>query len=332
MQIGDTQFGKKMPSDQILKRLYFKMLRIRRVEEAIAQAYPKQEMRCPVHLSIGQEAVPVGICDQLGVKDRVYSTHRCHAHYLAKDGGINEMLAELYGKSTGCCKGKGGSMHLVQRATGMMGSSALVAGTIPLAVGSALAALHDKSRFVTVAFFGDGATEEGIFYESMNFAALKKLPIIFACENNLYATYSHQSARQATTNIANRALAFGMPSAQIDGNDVKEVYRSATESIERARSGGGPTLIEFKTYRWRDHVGPNLDHEVGYRTKQEVDEWIARCPIARLEKELVSSKILSPNEKEGMEKDLASAIETGFAFAKKSPFPMASEIYSDIYA
>lgn len=308
------------------------MLKIRRVEEAIADAYSGQQMKCPVHLSIGQEAVPVAICDQLSVQDKVYSTHRCHAHYLAKNGSIPAMIAELHGKVTGCCKGKGGSMHLVDVDQGMMGSSALVGGTIPMATGTALSIQLSGRKHVSVAFFGDGATEEGIFYESLNFAALKKLPVIFACENNLYATYSHQRARQASLEIHKRAEPFGMANAQVDGNDVEASYAAAKVAIDRARNGEGPTLIEFKTYRWRDHVGPSYDYNVGYRTKEEVDEWMTKCPITKLEKQMKDAKVVTQADLDNMEQDLKAEIVEAFNLAKAAPFPETSEIFTDIYA
>ncbi len=315
-----------------LKSLYTKMLRIRRVEETIADEYPNKEMKCPVHLSIGQEAVPVGICEQLSTADRVYSTHRCHAHYLAKDGSVPKMIAELFGKVTGCCRGKGGSMHLVDHEKGMMGSSALVGGTIPLAVGSALSFSIEKKPLVSIAFFGDGGSEEGLFYESMNFAALKKLPVIFAIENNQYATYSHQKSRQATTDIYKRGDSFGIPSAQVDGNDVETVYHTAKEAIERGRKGQGPTVIEFQTYRWRDHVGPSTDIEVGYRTQAELDGWMEKCPIQRLETKLLAQGLLTPRERDEIEAKIKTEIAEAFAFARESRYPNPSEIYTDIYA
>jgi TPP-dependent pyruvate/acetoin dehydrogenase alpha subunit len=312
----------------IKRDLYWRMLSIRRIEEAIADVYPLQEIKCPIHLSIGQEAVPVGICAHLSKEDRVWSTHRCHAHYLAKGGSLPKMIAELYGKKTGCCQGKGGSMHLVDHEQGMMGASALVGGTIPLAVGSALKFSLTHKKNVSVAFFGDGATEEGLFYESMNFAALKKLPVIFAVENNNYATYSPQYARQANTSIALRGNAFNIPSATIDGNDVVAVHEIAKEAIARAREGKGPTLLEFITYRFRDHVGPSYDVEVGYRTQTEVDSWIAKCPITRLEKDLKLTELA----KQEIENDIKKSIDSAFLFAKESPLPETSDIFNHIYA
>lgn len=308
------------------------MLKIRRVEEAIADEYSAQQMKCPIHLSIGQEAVPVGLGAHLGNEDRVYSTHRCHAHYLAKDGSVDKMIAELYGRTTGCAKGKGGSMHLVDHSVGMMGSSAIVAGTIPMAVGNALSFAMEKKPLVAVAYFGDGATEEGIFYESLNFAALRKLPVIFVCENNQYATYSHQSARQASSEIYRRGESFGINAAKVDGNDVEAIFKATKKAVKLARDGGGPTLFEFTTYRWRDHVGPAYDYNVGYRTKANVDEWMRKCPIERLETKLFHEGILGPEEKEKLEAGIEREIVAAFEFAKASPFPEQYEIFTDIYA
>lgn len=317
---------------EIGKRLYYEMLRIRRVEETIADRYAEQKMRCPVHLSIGQEAVPVGLCAHLSDSDRVFSNHRCHAHYLAKGGNLPKMIAELYGKATGCAKGKGGSMHLVDTNKGMMGASALVGGTIPLAVGTGLAIQMEGRTEVSVCYFGDGCTEEGVFYESLNFAALKKLGVIFVCENNLYATYSAQGARQAVGDIALRGKPFRIPSFQVDGNCVKSVYEVAQDAVERARSGKGPTLLECRTYRWRDHVGPNFDWEVGYRTRGEVESWMKKCPVARLERSLTASKQLLPSQKKRFLSQIEREIDSAFGFAESSPLPEASEILTEIYA
>ncbi len=312
--------------------IYRRMLTIRKVEEAVADNYSKQQMRCPIHLSIGQEAVPAVLSAMMTHQDRVYSSHRCHAHYLAKGGNIEKMIAELHGKATGCAKGKGGSMHLVDASVGMMGSSALVAGSIPLAVGSALAIQRAGKKDLSVAYFGDGGSEEGIFYECLNFAALKKLPVIFACENNLYATYSHQSARQSVTDISKRGAGFGVPSERVDGYDLKAVIDSCTTAVERARSGQGPTLLEFMTCRWRDHVGPDHDYAVGYRTEKEVAEWMDRCPLKLLEAELLKSGELTSADKLQTENLIKTEIETAFHRASQSPQPFTPETFDDIYA
>ncbi len=303
--------------------LHRRMLRIRRIEEAIADHYPKGEMKCPVHLSIGQEAVAVGVCAPLTTKDHVYSNHRCHSHYLAKEGDLPAMMAELFGRSTGCARGKGGSMHLVDFSVGMMGASALVAGTIPMAAGSALAFQRAGEPRVAVTFFGDGATEEGILYESLNFAALKKLPVLFVCENNGYATYSSVSARQAVTSSAERARGFGLPAFQIDGNDVLAVQAAASEAVARARAGEGPTYLECITYRLRDHVGPAWDHAVGYRTREEVEAWMARCPV---------EKMGTSRDRDVWEAEIAEEIRDAFEYARSSPFPAREDLLEEVYA
>jgi len=317
---------------ETLKELYRQMLRIRQVEEAIAGRYSKQQMRCPVHLSIGQEAVPVGICAHLSSADRVYSNHRCHAHYLAKGGSLPKMIAELHGKVTGCVKGKGGSMHLVDAEKGMMGASALVAGTIPMAVGSALALSMSQTSNVSITFFGDGAVDEGILYESLNFAAIKNLPVIFACENNNYATYSHKKTRHGGSSICARANAFGVVAYQVDGNDVEAVHQGAGEAVHRAREGNGPTFIEFMTYRWRDHVGPGFDFEIGYRSKEEVESWMAKCPIKRIQKKLIAEGHLTESEVKIIHQSITQEVEDAFIFADQSELPPPSEIFTDIYA
>ena len=259
-----------------LKAFYVQMTRIRRAEEAIVARYPEQEIRCPTHLSIGQEAVAVGVCQALSEQDVVLSGHRCHAHYLAKGGSLRRMFAELYGKATGCCGGKGGSMHLASPETGMLGASAIVAGTVPIAVGAALAAALRGSDDVSVAFFGDAGIEQGVTHESLAFAALRRLPVVFVCENNLYATLTPLSKRQVSADVWPRAVAHGLPGVSVDGNDVLAVYEAAAHAVARARAGDGPTFIEAKTYRWREHVGPNFDVELGYRTQAELDAWMAR--------------------------------------------------------
>lgn len=313
-------------------QLLFQLIRVRRIEEAIAVRYSEKKMRCPVHLSIGQEAVAVGVCQALAKEDRVFSNHRCHAHYLAKGGDLSKMIAELYGKQTGCAKGKGGSMHLVDPAVGMMGASALVGGTIPLAVGSALGLQQRDLDVISVAFFGDGATEEGIFFESLNFAALKKLPVLFVCENNLYATYSPIAQRQANPNISEKVAPFGLKTYTIDGNDAEAVYECATEARSRALERKGPAFIECLTYRWKDHVGPAEDHEIGYRTHQEIESWKATCPIDRLLEKLLRARHLSSRSLEEYEAKVEKQIADAFAFAEESPFPAIEELGSDIYA
>jgi len=311
--------------------MYRTMLRIRKIEEKLAELYPEQEIRCPMHLSIGQEAVATGVCAALRVDDHVYSGHRCHAHYLAKGGDVKRMVAELYGKQTGSSRGKGGSMHLVDPAVGMMGASAIVAGTIPLAVGSALAFQMQGTDRVAVAFFGDGAVEQGAFHESLNFAALRKLPVLFVCENNFYATHSPLSARQPGDNIYQRAAGYLVPGVRVDGNNVLEVYFAAQKAVNRAREGQGPTLIECRTYRWREHVGPNFDFALGYRTKEELDAWRRRCPIKRYEVALRKYKVLSNTELDEIGSQVDDEVAEAIAFAKVSPSPGEVELAEHVY-
>jgi len=314
----------------LLRTLYVEMARIRKVEEAIVALYPEQEIRCPAHLSIGQEAVAVGVCQALGPRDVVLSGHRCHAHYLAKGGPLDAMLAELYGKATGCAAGKGGSMHLVAPGAGMLGASAIVAGTVPMAVGCALASALEQSDEVAVAFFGDAAFEQGVTHESLAFAALRRLPVLFVCENNLYATHSPLRARQVSLDIAPRAAAHGVPGLIVDGNDVVAVYEAARDAVARARRGEGPTLLEAKTYRWRGHVGPNYDTDLGYRTQAELDAWMAHDPLAAHARRLEDVAVLTATERAAVDARLDAEIASAVDFARRSPFPEPTALFTDV--
>jgi len=315
-----------------LRSLYTTMLRLRRFEERVAELLgSKPEIICPVHLYTGQEAVAVGVCANLRRDDYVFSTHRSHGHYIAKDGDIKALMAELYGRVTGCSKGRGGSMHLASPNVGLPGSSAIVAGTVPLAVGTALASSLKGQDTVSVAFFGDGAVDEGVFYESLNFASLKKLPVIFVCENNLYSTHMPISACLADTRIYKKAEAFNMPDLQIGGNNVIEVFKAAKQAIEDARGGNGPTLIECVTYRWRGHVGPNYDLDKGLRSKEELDSWMNRCPIEALEGFLLERDILSEPEKIQIYEGIDKEIEESVTFARESPFPDENELLDNVF-
>lgn len=306
-------------SAENLKMMYVMMLRIRRFEEMVGELVAKKEIICPCHLYIGEEAIATGVCAALSKDDWVFSTHRSHGHYIAKGGDINALMAELYGKATGCSKGKGGSMHLASPEMGLPGSSAIVAGTIPLSMGAALAFSLQKRDAVSVAFFGDGATNEGVFYESLNFAALRKLPVIFVCENNLYSTHLPISACLSDTRIYKKAGVFNMPGIRIDGNNVVEVYKAANKAIEDARHGKGPALIECLTYRWRGHVGPNYDLGKGLRSKEELEYWMDQCPIKMFEEFLSKRGLLSG--KADIHKTIEEEIEGAVTFAKESPYP-----------
>ncbi len=315
-----------------LLQLYRTMLMIRLVEERIADLYAEQEMRCPCHLSIGQEAVAVGACGQLRKTDFVFGTYRGHGLYLAKGGDLKALIAELYGKETGCTHGRGGSMQLAAPEVGLMCASAIVGGTLPMAVGAALSATVRGSGQVSMAVFGDGATEEGIFHESVNFAALKSLPVIFVCENNFYSCFTHQRVRQPLDNIFEHARPYGIPGVRVDGNDVLEVYRAVGEAVARAREGQGPSLIECRTYRMREHVGPADDTHLGYRSPEEVRQWQDRCPMTRCERELERKGVLTPALMATWKQDIARDVDAAFTYARLSPFPDPRTLLRGVYA
>jgi TPP-dependent pyruvate/acetoin dehydrogenase alpha subunit len=306
-------------------RLYKSLYRIRRVEEEIARVYPSDKIKSPVHLSIGQESVSVGVCEALGPHDIVYGTYRGHALYLARGGDLREMIAELYGRATGCTGGKGGSMHLIAPEVGVMGTSAVVGTTIANAVGHAYALRYRREDAVVASFFGDGATEEGVFAESLNFAVLKRLPILFVCENNQYAIHTHQSRRQGSPAICERARAHGLPAERVQGDDLPDLVGRAQDVVRRLRAGEGPWFFEVMTYRWREHVGPGQDYHLGHRTEDEAAPWVASDPLLRL------ADLLDPDERANIEAAVAQEIADAFAFAEASPFPEAAELMSDVF-
>jgi len=318
-------------SPQTLRALYITMLRIRRVEERLVELYHEQEMRCPTHFHIGQEAVSAGVCTCLRNDDVLFCSHRSHAPYIAKGGDLNGLVAEMYGKVTGCCKGKAGSQHLMAPEVGLLGTSAIVGGTLPMAVGAALAFSMRREKKIAAAIFGDGGVEEGIFQESLNFAALRRLPVVFICENNLYATHSHISARQAKDNIFRRGEIFGITGYRTDGNDVLQVYRACRQAVERARRGGGPTLIECRTYRWLEHVGPCDDCDLGYRTREELERWKRRCPVKLFEEVLLRKGVISQQQIKDISSSIDREIEEAVRFAKGSPYPSEDELMKDIF-
>jgi pyruvate dehydrogenase E1 component alpha subunit len=316
----------------IAKQLLFQMRRIRHVEQEIARRYGEGKMRCPTHLSIGQEAVSVAVGLALRRSDMAVSGHRAHAHYLAKGGSLPAMLAEIYGKVDGCSRGKGGSMHLVDESVGFMGSTAIVAGTIPVGVGLAYGMKCKRTDQVSCIFHGDAAVEAGVFFESVNFAVVKKLPVLFLCENNLYSVYSPLSVRQPEgRSIAKMAEGLGMKGSTGDGNVVAEVYAKTIEALASIRAGEGPQLIEFSTYRWLEHCGPNYDNDLGYRTEAEYLAWKAKEPIARFELVLLAGGIVSVAEVNQMDMDIAREVNDAFEFADASPFPSAASAYTDLH-
>lgn len=325
----------KLPSSsvstELLQKMYTTMVRIRRFEERVAELVIQKEIITPCHLYIGQEAVATGVCSALRKQDYVFSTHRSHGHYLAKGGDMKALMAELYCKNTGCSHGKGGSMHIAAPKMGLPGSSAIVGGTIPIAVGSALAFSLQQNDAVSVAFFGDGAAHEGVLYESLNFASLKKLPVIFVCENNLYCTHLSVTDTLADTNIYKKAEAFAMPGIRIDGNNVVEVHKIAKKAIDNARNGEAPILIEAMTYRWRGHVGPYDDIDKGLRSKEEVDCWMKKCPIQRLEKQFLKQGIMTRSEMDQTYRSVSEEVEEAVNFARESPYPDENDLLRDVF-
>jgi pyruvate dehydrogenase E1 component alpha subunit len=296
------------------------MLRIRLFEEAVADLVEAQEIGTPCHLSVGQEAIATGVCAALNPTDYLWGGHRSHGHYLAKGGSMNSMMAEIYGKATGCSEGRGGSMHLVAVEVGILGTVPLVAATIPLAVGAGLACKLRGDDGISVSFFGDGATEEGHFHESLNLAAVLKLPVVFVCENNFYASHMQLLERRAEDNIAQIGAAHGLPGISCDGNSVVEVYEVARKAVTRARRGEGPTLLECRTYRWRGHVGPSWDTDVGVKRRDELKEWLGRDPIARLKADILQAGGQDKQLTE-IEQRAKAEVNTAVEYARQSPFP-----------
>lgn len=316
-----------MSVEQSLWRM---MVLIRAVEDRIGELVLAGEIKTPCHLSIGQEAIPAGVCAALQPDDSLWGGHRSHGHYLAKGGDLRAMMAEIFGKATGCARGRGGSMHLVDTAQGIFGTVPLVAATIPLAVGAALSAKLRGTGQVAVAFFGDGATDEGHFHESLNLAALYRLPVLFVCENNFYSTHLTMKERRVKDNIVDSAVLHGLSGERVDGNDVMAVLGAAQQAVQRARDGEGPTLLECRTYRWRGHVGPAADLEVGEDRRRELDEWRRRDPIARC-RERLCAQGLSSERFESLEAAVRDEVEAAVSFARQSPSPDDSELLHHVY-
>lgn len=315
------------------KRLFFEMVKIRAVEERIAAIYPEQEMRCPVHLSIGQEAIAVGICSSLTSEDKALSAHRCHAHYLAKGGDIQAMISELYGRKDGCTMGKGGSMHLMDLSVGFLGAIPIVGSMIPVSVGVGFAMKMQKASGISVVFFGDGATEEGSFHESLDYAVLKNLPVLFVCENNFYSVYSPLEVRQSKNRrIEDIARAHGVESWAGNGNDLREVRAKANNAIESIRSGNGPSLILLNTYRWLEHCGPYWDDDLGYRKKGELKKWMEECPIEREKNRLINDDVINLKNYKSFLDNFNKELDKIFDLAKSNPFPDKSTLDAHIYS
>jgi pyruvate dehydrogenase E1 component alpha subunit len=307
------------------------MVLIRRFEEKVIEVYDLQDMKSPVHLCIGEEAIAAGVCANLRPEDYLFSTHRSHGHCLAKGVDPKVLYAEFYGRVGGCCRGKGGSMHPAWPELGILGTSAIVGGGIALAVGTALASKMRHDGRVSVTFFGDGGSDEGTFHEGLNFAALKKLPVIFVCENNFYATNSPLAARQPHPDIYKRAAGYGIPATLLDGNDAVAIYLAARAAVARARQGAGPTLLECRTYRWKGHVGPDCDHEKGCRPKEDLLAWMEKCPVELLKEDLLRTGVIELRWYNKLLQETDQKLDAALKFAKESPFPPKEELYLHVY-
>lgn len=308
------------------------MKRIRYVEQEIAKKYHLGLMRCPTHLSVGQEGVASGVGLALKNTDLAVSGHRAHAHYIAKGGNINRMIAEIYGKVTGCSKGKGGSMHLIDETVGFMGSTAIVGGTVPIGVGLAYGIKIKKSKQLSCIFLGDAVIETGVFFESLNFAIVKKLPILFICENNLYSVYSPLKVRQPEKrNIAKMVTNMGALAFSENGNNVEAVHNITQSAIKKIRNGIGPVFIEFATYRWLEHCGPNYDNDIGYRSISEFEKWKKEDPLYKFQNDLLDKSILVKSDIKKINFEIEMEVKAAFDFAESSPFPDQKEASADLY-
>ena len=316
---------------QKLLDLYTTMLRIRLFEDRIIYLYARGDVPGLAHLYVGEEGVAAGVCAALNDDDFITSTHRGHGHVIAKGADVKYMMAELLGKKTGYCKGKGGSMHIADMTLGILGANGIVGGGLPIAAGAGLSAINRGTTQVCAAFFGDGATNTGSWHESLNLASVKKLPVIFVCENNGYGISTSQAMHQNITDVSVRAQAYGIPGATVDGNDVLAVHEAAIEAVKRARKGAGPTLLECKTYRWRGHHEGDPSQGLRYRSKEEIEAWKEKCPIKRLAGLIVKRKAATQAALDKIEKSLTEEIDAAVEFAKASPFPALDDMYEDVF-
>jgi acetoin:2,6-dichlorophenolindophenol oxidoreductase subunit alpha len=324
-----TSIPTNLPPDKQREMLRL-MLTIRRFEERASADYHAGKIFGVVHCYIGEEAVAVGVCSALNRGDRIVSTHRGHGHCIAKGADLNRMVAELYGRQTGYCKGKGGSMHIADFEIGMLGANGIVAGGIAIVTGAGLAAQMEGQRGVAVSFFGDGASNAGPFHECLNIAATWKLPVIYVCENNMWAAQTSAAATHALSDVAARAAGYGIPGMVVDGNDIFAVYQATHTAVERARSGDGPTLIECKTYRWRAHTERRELPDPRDRT--ELEAWRRRDPIGLLEQRLRQQGELDGAGLQAIEAEVGRALETAVAFAEASPLPLPEQATDDVFA
>jgi pyruvate dehydrogenase E1 component alpha subunit len=320
-----------LPKEQLLS-MYRMMVTIRRFEETLRDLFFQGQVPGFVHVSIGEEAVPTGVCAALSDKDYITTTHRGHGHMLAKGGKPKQMMAELFGKKTGYCKGKGGSMHIVSYDLGILGANGIVGGGIPIATGAALASSFRGNDAVAVSFFGDGASNEGTFHESLNLAGLWKLPVIYVCQNNCYAEFTPASESTSVEDIAVRAQGYNMPGVIVDGNDVLAVYEVVKAAVERAKRGEGPTLVEAKTYRWEGHVVGEEAFVGEYRSVEEVEAAKQRCPIVLFSQRVVATGFVDEAELNRIAGEVQREIDEAVAFAQSSPSPEPEEALNDLFS
>ena len=318
--------------ERLFLKLYKSMYRIRSVEEEIVKRYHEGRMRCPTHLSVGQEAVSAAFSQLVSKNDFAVSSHRGHAHYLGKGGSLKKFISELYGKSTGCSKGRGGSMHLTDLNVGFVGSIPIVSNSIPVGVGLSLSSKILGKKQITIIYLGDASIEEGIFFESLNFAIVKKIPVIFICENNFYSVYSPLSVRQPINReIYKMVRGCHIKAYKTNGNFTNEVVSSFLKAKNFVEKNGKPVFLEFKTFRWFEHCGPNLDDHLKYRNKKELLYWKKNDPINILENFLIKKKWINNNSVKIMKNSITNRINSAFRYAKQSPFPKKEDLYKYLY-
>jgi len=328
-----TQTDRNVIDGERLVTLHKLLLKVRVAEETLAARYREQEMRTPTHFGTGQEAVAAGVCAALRQDDAIFSHHRCHNHFLAKGGSVFELASELYGRATGCSGGRGGSVHLSDPENGIIVTSAILGETPAVATGAALSFKMDGLDRVAVTFFGEGAMDEGAIYECLNFASVQGLPVLFVCENNLYATESPLSVRQPEgTDLCERARAFKIATGRVDGNDIAAVYAATVAAVDRLRSGEGPYFLECMTYRWREHVGPMFDHELNrtYRTREEVEGWMERCPVKRSGARLMAEGLATQAQLDAWFAETEAEVHAAVARAHEAPWPEVSTLFDHV--
>ena len=320
-----------IPDVETASALYQTMLKMRLAEQKVAEIYPRDKIQSPIHLSIGQEAVATGVCMALGPDNTIFSTYRSHGIFVAKGGDLRLMFAELYGKKTGCARGKGGSMHLLAPEVGFLGSSAIVASTIPLATGDALASELQGRKRIATAFFGDGALGEGVFHESLNFALLKNLPVLYVCENNGLAVHSRVEDRHHQSELYRYGEGLGISGSRHDGDDVLTVYSVTRQAVESILEGGPPVLLEFMTCRWSEHVGPGMDHDEAYRDQERLTQALENDPLTRAESMLRDQFDVSDEQFEAWKQSIVEEVDQAVAFAEESDFPEAEDLYQGVF-